>query len=68
MTSWKPVCLFFFLLALHNFSELPKMSGRTRTIFIKKENVAIACSLGSLRHHDSHGDENVTSKYKFELF
>ena len=24
--------------------------------------------LGSLRNHDGYGDENVTSKYKFELF
>ena len=24
--------------------------------------------IGSLRSHDGNGDENVTSKYKFELF
>ena len=24
--------------------------------------------LGSLRNHDGYGDENVTSKYMFELF
>ena len=24
--------------------------------------------IGSLRNHDGYGDENVTSKYKFELF
>ena len=24
--------------------------------------------LGSLRNHDGYGDENVTSKYTFELF
>ena len=27
-----------------------------------------APSLGSLRNHDCYGDENFTSKFKFELF
>ena len=61
LTERMTSCFMCMADLLHGLTDL-RTGGQTHCV-----TNGLTHSLGSLRNHDGYGDENVTTKYKFEL-